>query len=150
MDLPPFHVAVPVHDLQAARRFYSGLLKCSEGRSDSRWVDFNLYGHQFVCHLSESGRPSASALNAVDGEQVPVPHYGVVLGLKDWEQLVEQLRAADAEFLIAPDVRFVGQPGEQATFFIADPSGNVLEFKGLRNLSNLFALQNGRADEPAS
>ena len=150
MGLPPFHVAVPVHDLEAARSFYSGLLGCSEGRSDSRWVDFNLYGHQFVCHLSEASRQGESALNLVDGEQVPVPHYGVVLSFADWEQLVAKLKAGDADFLIAPDVRFAGQPGEQATFFIADPSGNVLEFKALRNLSNLFAVQKGGDDQSAS
>ena len=150
MGLPPFHVAVPVDDLAAARTFYAGLLGCAEGRSDAHWVDFNLYGHQLVCHLVAADRQVPPAANPVDGEQVPVPHYGVVLDWAGWEQLVKQLRAADVRFMIEPGVRFAGQAGEQATLFIADPAGNVLEFKALRHPHNLFALQNGDDDQDAS
>lgn len=138
MTLRPFHVAVPVHDLDAAREFYGGLLGCPEGRSAEQWVDFNLYGHQFVCHRT-GDMSSPACHNDVDGKRIPVPHYGVVLDWREWELLAESLRQADAEFIVAPNVRFAGQPGEQATLFIADPSGNVLEFKAMRNPDNLFA-----------
>ena len=140
MALTPFHVAVPVTDLVAARDFYTGLLGCPEGRSDEQWVDFNLFGHQFVCHLVSRDDIQHSA-NEVDGERVPVPHYGLVLAWNDWNTLVSKLENARATFVIEPGVRFSGQPGEQATFFIADPAGNVLEFKALRNPDNLFARQ---------
>ena len=142
MNLPPFHVAVAVHDLEAARRFYAGLLGCAEGRSAEQWVDFNLYGHQFVCHAIGQGLTPA-ARNPVDGERVPIPHFGVVLDWERWEQLAAHLRTAGAEFVIEPGVRFAGSPGEQATFFIADPSGNVLEFKAMREPQNLFARDTG-------
>lgn len=137
MTLRPFHVAVPVHDLDAAREFYGGVLGCPEGRSAEQWVDFNLFGHQFVCHCT--GDKSAPAgRNDVDGERVPVPHYGVVLDWQDWERLAELLQQAETQFIVEPDIRFAGRPGEQATMFIADPSGNVLEFKAMRNPENLF------------
>ena len=138
MPLQPFHLAVPVHDLDAARGFYGRLLGCAEGRSADDWVDFNLYGHQFVCHLSAGTRP-ADASNPVDGHDVPVPHFGVVLDMAAWEVLAERLTAAGVEFVIAPTVRFAGEPGEQATMFFRDPSGNALEFKAMRNPDNLFA-----------
>ncbi|MGI9330236.1 MAG: VOC family protein [Gammaproteobacteria bacterium] len=135
----PFHLAVPVHDLDTARDFYGGILKCPEGRSDATWVDFNLYGHQLVCHLSATATGlTAGALNLVDGDAVPVPHFGVVLPIHEWQALSEQLRAASVDFLLGPRTRFSGQAGEQGTFFVQDPSANVLEFKGLRDLGMLF------------
>lgn len=134
----PFHVAVPVHDLAAARQFYGEVLGCPEGRSDARWVDFDLYGHQFVCHLDESAASAPRAANRVDGHAVPVPHYGVVMEMARWAALRERLAAAGVGFVVEPHLRFAGEPGEQGTFFIADPSGNVLEFKGFADLSRLF------------
>lgn len=137
-SLRPFHIAVPVDDLAAARAFYGELLGCPEGRSADSWVDFDLFGHQFVCHLTHDvARPRAT--NEVDGEAVPVPHYGVVLTWADWEQLAARLTAAGVEFVIKPGVRFAGLPGEQATFFLYDPAGNALEFKALRDDTALFA-----------
>ncbi|MDP6437736.1 MAG: VOC family protein [Gammaproteobacteria bacterium] len=138
MGLNPFHVAIAVNDLAAAREFYGDLLGCPEGRSDANWVDFNLYGHQFVCHRSDTG-DRIKAFNDVDGKRVPVPHYGVVLDWQSWEVLAERLNAAGVDYLIEPTIRFKGKPGEQATLFIADPSGNVLEFKAMRDSSQLFA-----------
>jgi len=137
MGLNPFHVAIAVNDLAAAREFYGELLGCPEGRSDANWVDFNLYGHQFVCHRSDAG-DRLKAFNDVDGKRVPVPHYGVVLDWQSWEVLKERLNAAGVDYLIEPTIRFKGESGEQATLFIADPSGNVLEFKAMRDSSQLF------------
>ena len=134
----PFHYAFPVHDLGAARAFYGGVLGCPEGRSDRTWVDFNLYGHQIVAHLD----PCADAVqvrNAVDGHDVPVPHFGIVLSMAQWQELVGRLRAADVEFLIEPGIRFRGLTGEQATLFLLDPSGNALEFKAFTDPDQLFA-----------
>ena len=139
MQLQPFHIAIPVNDLLAARRFYIDLLGCSEGRSSKDWVDFNMYGHQVVYHLVNSIAASSLSKNAVEGEEVPIPHFGVVLLWHDWEALERRLSALNATFTLKPDVRFVDQPGEQATFFITDPAGNVLEFKALRTPENLFA-----------
>ncbi|MEZ4240705.1 MAG: VOC family protein [Myxococcota bacterium] len=136
-DLSPFHLAVPVHDLAAARAFYGGLLGCPEGRSSERWVDFDLWGHQLVVHLAEGAGDRAS--NPVDGHDVPVPHFGVVLPWPVWEQLAARLEGAGVAFGIAPGVRFAGQVGEQATMFFRDPSGNALEFKAFRDPSQLFA-----------
>ena len=138
MSLSPFHLAFPVDDLAAARRFYGELLGCPEGRSASEWVDFDLFGHQIVAHLApgEAGRRTA---NAVDGENVPVPHFGVVLGMDEWRRLAQRLQGAGIDFVIAPTVRFEGQPGEQATMFFLDPAGNALEFKAMANPGNLFA-----------
>jgi len=138
MSLQPFHVAVPVHDLSAARKFYGGVLRCPEGRSADTWVDFDLYGHQFVCHLSNT-HTAANVSNAIDGHDVPVPHYGVVLQWDDWEALAKRLTGAGVVFVIKPTVRFAGQPGEQATMFLCDPSGNALEFKAMRDAAKLFA-----------
>lgn len=138
MSLPPFHIAIPVHSLTAAQRFYGELLGCPQGRSSSNWIDFDFFGHQFVCH--QAAVPIAiKARNEVDGERVPVPHCGVVLEWAEWERLAERLSEQKADFVIEPGVRFAGEPGEQATMFVADPSGNVLEFKAMRNPDNLFA-----------
>lgn len=137
----PFHLAIPVHDLPAARAFYGGVLGCAQGRSSAQWIDFNLYGHQLVCHLldnSETARAPAS--NPVDGHAVPVPHFGVVLDRADWDTLVERLRSAGMRFVIEPHLRFAGQSGEQATMFLLDPSGNALEFKSFADIEGqLFA-----------
>jgi extradiol dioxygenase family protein len=138
MDLPPFHLAFPVDDLAAARRFYGELLGCPEGRSAPEWVDFNLYGHQIVAHLALHEAPRRIT-NEVDGEDVPVPHFGLVLPMAEWEQLAERLTDADVSFVIPPTVRFAGQPGEQATMFLLDPAGNALEFKAMADPAKLFA-----------
>ena len=137
----PFHLAIPVHDLIAARAFYGGLLGCGEGRSSTQWIDFNLYGHQLVCHVVDAAEPVRPVCNnPVDGHAVPVPHFGVVLDMDDWNALAERLRAAEIPFVIEPHVRFVGQPGEQATMFLLDPSGNALEFKSFADIEGqLFA-----------
>lgn len=139
MELNPFHLAIPVHDLAAARAFYGQLFGCPEGRSESTWVDFNLYGHQLVAHLDPTVGPRVQATNPVDGHEVPVPHFGVVLEWRQWHALVERLRAAGAAFVIKPHVRFKGAVGEQATFFLYDPSGNAVEFKAFQDLTQLFA-----------
>ena len=133
----PFHLAFAVHDLAAARFFYGGVLGCPEGRSSDAWIDFDLYGHQIVTHLSLSARDTLS--NPVDGHDVPVPHFGVVLTMDQWRTLAARLEAAGTAFDIAPYVRFEGQIGEQATMFFRDPSGNALEFKGFADDSQLFA-----------
>ena len=138
MSLPPFHLAFPVDDLAAARRFYGGLLGCPEGRSAEEWVDFDLYGHQIVAHLVPEAGPSR-ATNPVDGEDVPVPHFGIVLPMEQWETLAARLEQAGVDFLIPPTVRFEGQPGEQATMFLLDPAGNALEFKAMADSTKLFA-----------
>jgi extradiol dioxygenase family protein len=138
MTLPPFHLAFPVDDLAAARRFYSELLGCPEGRSAEEWVDFDLYGHQIVAHLAPN-QVRRRSTNEVDGEQVPVPHFGLVLAMDQWKELAGRLEAAGTDFVIAPTVRFEGQPGEQATMFLLDPAGNALEFKAMANPANLFA-----------
>ena len=136
--LRPFHLAVTVDDLNAARAFYADTLGCAEGRSSERWIDFNLYGHQFVTHLDEHKR-SAETHNPVDGHGVPVPHFGIVLTMDDWQALADKLRAADTDFVIEPTVRFAGQAGEQATMFFRDPAGNALEFKAFADDAMLFA-----------
>ncbi|MBM3406463.1 MAG: glyoxalase [Betaproteobacteria bacterium] len=134
----PFHLAFPVRDLAEARLFYGDLLGCPEGRSSPEWIDFNLYGHQVVAHLSPDETGSA-ATNAVDGDNVPVRHFGVVLPMDEWDALAEKLRAAGQRFIIEPHIRFKGEVGEQATMFFLDPSGNALEFKAFRDLASLFA-----------
>jgi len=141
-DLPPalrpFHIAFPVHDLDAARHFYGAVLGCPEGRSSDQWIDFNLFGHQIVAHLKPS--PTATApTNPVDGHDVPIPHFGVVLAQADWKHLAERVSAAGVTFVIEPYTRFEGQVGEQSTMFFLDPSGNALEFKSFADLSQLFA-----------
>jgi len=138
MSLPPFHFAFPVDDLAAARRFYGELLGCPEGRSADHWVDFDLFGHQIVAHLAPQAR-RARASNPVDGENVPVPHFGVVLAMSDWKALAERLRSASVEFVIEPTIRFEGQSGEQATMFLLDSAGNALEFKAMADPTKLFA-----------
>lgn len=136
--LPPFHLAFPVHDLAVARRFYGELLGCPEGRSSSEWVDFNFYGHQIVAHLApdECGHRQTSA---VDGHNVPVRHFGAILSLGEWDVLAARLKAGGTQFVIEPYVRFKGEPGEQATMFFLDPSGNAIEFKAFATLDSLFA-----------
>ena len=138
MSLPPFHLAFLVDDLDAARRFYGDLMGCPEGRSADHWIDFNLYGHQIVTHLATDA-VRARASNPVDGEDVPVPHFGVVLPMIEWKELAARLEAAAVNFVIPPTVRFEGQAGEQATMFFLDPAGNALEFKAMADPSKLFA-----------
>ena len=141
--LTPFHIAVPVRDIAEAREFYGGVLGCSEGRSAAHWVDFSLFGHQFVCHLNPIlGKDGqlASHYNGVDGHGVPVPHYGVVLEMPVWEAFAARLREAGVVFVIEPYIRFAGEVGEQATLFLMDPTGNALEFKAFADISGqLFA-----------
>ncbi len=137
MSLRPFHLAFPVHDLAAARAFYGGVLGCREGRSSDQWIDFDFHGHQIVAHLAEGAGDAAA--NPVDGHEVPVPHFGVVLTMADWRVLADRVRAAGVAFGIEPHTRFVGQPGEQATMFFRDPSGNALEFKAFADDAMLFA-----------
>ncbi|MET0270162.1 MAG: VOC family protein [Sphingomonas sp.] len=136
--LRPFHLAFPVNDLAEARAFYGGVLGCAEGRSSDGWIDFDLYGHQIVAHLDPAMRPAGAAA-MVDGHAVPVPHFGVVLAIAEWQALAERVRRAGIPFGVEPHLRFVGQPGEQATMFFADPSGNALEFKAFADLGQLFA-----------
>lgn len=136
----PFHLAIPVRDLASSRAFYGGLLACPEGRSSADWVDFDFFGHQLVCHVVGKTKPEIAASNPVDGNDVPVPHFGMVLEMPDWEVLAARLKNAGAVFVIEPHVRFPGQPGEQATMFLIDPSGNALEFKAFRDIAaQLFA-----------
>ena len=137
MTLPPFHLAFPVHDLAAARQFYGELLGCPKGRSSDEWIDFDFFGHQIVAHLAAES--AASVSNHVDGHDVPVPHFGLVLGMTEWRGLAERLTDAGTEFVMEPTVRFAGEPGEQATMFFRDPSGNALEIKAMANPENLFA-----------
>ena len=138
MTLRPFHLAFPVHDLAAARAFYGGTLGCPEGRSSDHWIDFDLFGHQIVAHLDPAAK-AVAVENAVDGHQVPVPHFGVVLTMHDWTSLSARVAAAGVRFGIAPHVRFKGEVGEQATMFFCDPSGNALEFKAFAQDAMLFA-----------
>jgi extradiol dioxygenase family protein len=139
-ELTPFHLAIPVRDLADARAFYGKLLGCREGRSADAWVDFDFFGHQLVCHLAAEPAPGEPLHNPVDGHDVPVPHFGMVLEMRDWEELAVRLKAAGTKFVIEPGIRFRGQPGEQATMFLTDPSGNALEFKSFRDIEEqLFA-----------
>ena len=140
MTLSPFHLAFPVDDLDAARSFYGDLLGCPEGRSSSEWIDFDFHGHQIVAHLAP-GSVRKRSTNPVDGEHVPVPHFGIVLPMDEWKALADRLAGAGTEFVIPPTVRFEGQPGEQATMFLLDPAGNALEFKAMANPANLFAKE---------
>jgi uncharacterized protein len=133
-----FHLAFPVHDLNDAREFYGRVLGCEEGRSSERWIDFNLYGHQIVAHLVENGA-GIRASNHVDADDVPVPHFGIVLPMNEWKALAERLKAKGVKFIIEPKIRFTGEVGEQATMFLLDPSGNALEFKGFNDFSQIFA-----------
>ena len=137
-ERPRFHLAFPVHDLAAARAFYGGVLGCPEGRSSDEWVDFDLYGHQIVAHVVGTERRDAPT-NLVDGDHVPVPHFGLLLTPDAWRRLADRLQSAGAAFVIEPHTRFAGEPGEQSTMFVLDPSGNALEFKAFADDSMVFA-----------
>jgi len=137
--MQPFHLAFPVSDLAAARTFYGDVLGCAEGRSSEEWIDFNLYGHQIVAHLVEPRGEARSGSNVVDQQDVPVPHFGVVLTMADWRELADRLRGRGVKFVIEPQIRFAGKVGEQATMFFHDPSGNALEFKAFADPEQLFA-----------
>lgn len=137
-ELRPFHLALPVHDLDVARAFYCDLLGMGTGRTDERWIDLDFYGHQVTLHLVDDELAAADT-NAVDGDNVPASHFGVVLSMADWQALADRLEAAGCDFLISPRIRFKGEVGEQATMFFKDPSGNALEFKSFVDLTQLFA-----------
>lgn len=143
MTLTPFHLAIPVRDIAESRKFYGELLGCEEGRSDENWVDYNFFGHQFVVHNNPNLGPEGQVElyhNPVDDHAVPIPHFGVVLEMADWQSLAQRMTDAGIQFVIEPYIRFKGQPGEQATMFFLDPSGNALEFKAFRDIkSQLFA-----------
>ena len=140
MSLQPFHLAIPVSDLQEARFFYRDVFGCAEGRSSEQWVDFNFFGHQLVIHLAPPNAAKQEAIhNHVDGHGVPVPHFGVVLAWDAWHALAERLRQRETAFILEPGIRFKGQVGEQATMFLLDPSGNALEFKAFKDIGQLFA-----------
>ena len=137
-NIRPFHVAVPVDDVQKARAFYRDVMGCEEGRSSEQWVDFNFFGHQWVIHYKPKS-PEATHHNSVDGHDVPVPHYGVVLEWDQWKALANDLTKKGIQFVIEPYIRFKGEPGEQATMFFLDPCGNALEFKAFKDIGELFA-----------
>jgi extradiol dioxygenase family protein len=139
MAVSPFHIAFPVDDLVAARAFYGTTLGCPEGRSSEQWIDFDLFGHQIVAHLKPRAASEGLHHNPVDGHDVPVPHFGVVLPMAEWNALAERLTAAGTKFVIEPHVRFKGEVGEQATMFFLDPAGNALEFKAFEDIGQLFA-----------
>ena len=139
LELRPFHIAFPVDDLEAARHFYGTVLGLPEGRSAEHWIDFDLFGHQIVAHYKPRPAAKDAHSNSVDGHEVPVPHFGVVLTQGDWERLAERVRTAGVSFLIEPCTRFKGEAGEQSTMFFLDPAGNALEFKAFADLSQLFA-----------
>ena len=139
MTLPPFHLAFPVDDLDAARKFWGGIMGCPEGRSSDDWIDFDFHGHQIVAHLAPDVVARGSGSNPVDGHDVPVPHFGIILEWAQWEALAERLRARNTPFVIEPYIRFKGEPGEQATMFLFDPCGNALEFKAFADMGQLFA-----------
>ncbi|MBU24886.1 MAG: glyoxalase [Gammaproteobacteria bacterium] len=134
----PFHLAFPVSDLEATRDFFTGVLGCETGRSSERWIDFDFFGHQVVAHLDDREHKTAPT-NPVDGEQVPASHFGVILDWNEWHTLADKLKAANVEFLIKPNIRFEGEVGEQATMFFTEPSGNALEFKSFKDMSQIFA-----------
>ena len=138
MAQPLFHLAFPVSNLEATKDFFMDVLGCSTGRQSERWIDFDFFGHQVVAHLAED-EPTPATTNPVDGKQVPASHFGVILDWDDWHDLAEKLKAADIEFLIEPNIRFEGEVGEQATMFFQEPSGNALEFKSLKDMSQIFA-----------
>jgi len=133
----PFHLAIPVHDLEIAREFYGDILGCSTGRESENWIDFNFFGHQLVTHLDKNMNISDST-NTVDGNRVPVPHFGIILKKKDWDTLAKKLSAANVEFIIEPRTRFKDNTGEQSTMFMKDPSGNALEFKSFQDDGHIF------------
>ena len=133
----PFHLAIPVHDLEIAREFYGDILGCSTGRESENWIDFNFFGHQLVTHLDKNMNISDST-NTVDGNRVPVPHFGIILKKKDWDTLAKKLSAANVDFIVEPRTRFKDNTGEQSTMFIKDPSGNALEFKSFKDDGHIF------------
>lgn len=139
MKTQPFHLAIPVMNLEPCRTFYREVLLCEEGRSSENWVDFNFFGHQLVIHQKASYEPQPLIKNEVDGHGVPIPHFGVVLTMKDWKDLAERLTGLNIEFIIKPYVRFEGEVGEQATMFFQDPEGNALEFKAFNDEGQIFA-----------
>ena len=132
-----FHLAFPVKDLESSREFYGEILGCEEGRSSEQWIDFNLFGHQIVAHLSENA--GIVHRNKVDADHVPVPHFGIVLPMDEFKSFADKLRSKNVEFIIEPKIRFAGEVGEQATMFFLDPSGNALEFKAFADFSQVFA-----------
>jgi len=138
MSISPFHIAIPVHNLEACRTFYRDVLNCEEGRSSDHWVDFNLFGHQLVIHYKPKSEDKQHT-NSVDGKSVPVPHYGVVLPWDEFHRFSNHLKSKNVEFIIEPYIRFEGQIGEQATLFFKDPAGNALEFKAFKDMTQLFA-----------
>ncbi|MBC6998090.1 VOC family protein [Cytophaga sp. FL35] len=138
-QISPFHIAIPVHNLKECREFYGQILNCKEGRSSELWVDFNLFGHQLVIHYKPKSASEKLHHNPVDGHDVPVPHYGVVLPWEEFENFADNLKQKKVQFVIEPYIRFKGQPGEQATMFFLDPAGNALEFKAFKNIGQLFA-----------
>ena len=138
-NLPPFHLAIPVTDLELADAFYCGLLGCDKGRTASRWIDLNFFGHQVTLHVVDAPA-TAVTTNHVDGDSVPARHFGVVLNMPEWQILADRLKQENQEFLISPRIRFQGEVGEQATMFLYDPSGNALEFKSFADPSQLFAV----------
>ncbi len=139
-SLKPFHLAFPVHDLEEARNFYATILGAGTGREDKSWIDFDLYGHQIVAHYKEGMETGIDITNPVDGHDVPVPHFGVILSMDEWKALADRIKQhSSVKWVIEPTIRFEGKPGEQATFFILDPSGNALEFKAFADMSALFA-----------
>ncbi|MEM8884674.1 MAG: VOC family protein [Planctomycetota bacterium] len=135
--MPPFHLAIPVDDLEQAAAFYEGVLECPRGRSAERWIDYDFFGHQLVVHRTDGG--GVRGTNPVDGDEVPIPHFGVVLAWEQFDEVEAKLRGARVAFLIEPTVRFEGEPGEQRTMFLLDPAGNALEFKTFRDPGQLFA-----------
>ena len=139
MNVQPFHLAIPVQDLEKCRTFYRDILLCKEGRSSEHWVDFNFFGHQLVIHQKENYQTTKSITNPVDGHDVPVPHFGVVLTWEDWIELSGNLKNQNIDFIIEPCIRFEGKAGEQATLFFNDPENNALEFKAFKDMSQLFA-----------
>lgn len=139
MSLQPFHLAIPVQNLEKCRTFYRDVIQCEEGRSTEIWVDFNFFGHQLVIHQKEGYKPTENITNPVDGHDVPVPHFGVVLTWEDWHSLAERLKEVNTTFIIEPCIRFKGKVGEQATMFFKDPENNALEFKSFKDMSQVFA-----------
>ena len=135
-SLPPFHLAIPVHNLEKAQHFYGNLLSCEKGRSSSNWIDYNFFGHQLVVHLNKN--LNNNTFNTVDQKEIPVPHFGIVLDWKDWQLLKEKLETNKTNFFVDPYIRFKGEIGEQATMFLLDPSGNALEFKAFKDINQLF------------
>ena len=138
MTLSPFHLAIPVDDLEKAEAFYGGIIGCAPGRRSDYWIDFDFFGHQLVTHLAPD-ECGLAVTNDVDGKKVPVKHFGVVLEPQKWEALAVRLKAAGIDFIIEPNKRFRGEPGEQGTFFLLDPAGNALEFKCFKDMAQLFA-----------